>query len=176
MFLKYFIPNKFVESIYQIDISALKKQGVKGVITDLDNTLMEADSPNYSPKLVKWLDDLQEIGFSVIILSNNTKTRIEPVAKALTVPFIDKAQKPRRSGFVRALSYLKLQPHEVVVIGDQLLTDVLGGNRMGIYTILVVPISQHEGFFTKINRQIERIIWKQLHKKNLIPWEDNDGK
>ncbi|OEF99013.1 hypothetical protein BHF71_10300 [Vulcanibacillus modesticaldus] len=172
MLLKYFAPDLYVKSIYDIDLQALKKQGVTTIITDLDNTLVEADSPDYTPKLIKWLDDLQELGFKVIIVSNNNKTRVAEFAEPLTVPYIHRAKKPTKAAFKKALQILKSSASETVVIGDQLLTDVFGGNRMGLYTILVIPISEKEGLGTKINRSIERIILPWMKKRGLITWED----
>ena len=172
MLLQYFVPDLHVQSIYHIDLEALKKRGVTTIITDLDNTLVEADSPHYTPRLVKWLDDLQEIGFKVIIVSNNNRTRVSEFADPLTVPYIHEARKPVKRAFKQALERLNSTAEETVVIGDQLLTDVFGGNRMGLYTILVVPISHKEQLGTKINRAIERRILSWLKHRGMIPWED----
>ncbi|KXG43145.1 YqeG family HAD IIIA-type phosphatase [Tepidibacillus decaturensis] len=172
MFLDKFAPNLHVKSIYDIDLQALKKAGITSIITDLDNTLVEADSPEYTPKLVKWLDDLQEMGFKVMIVSNNNKTRVSEFADPLTVPYIYKARKPFKNAFHKALELLGSTVNETVVIGDQLLTDVLGGNRIGLYTILVVPISKKEGLGTKINRFFERRILTWMKKRGMMSWED----
>ncbi|TCS83788.1 YqeG family HAD IIIA-type phosphatase [Tepidibacillus fermentans] len=172
MLLNYFVPDLYVQSIYHIDLVALKKRGVTTIITDLDNTLVEADSPYYTPKLVKWLDDLQEMGFKVIIVSNNNRTRVSEFADSLTVPYIHQAKKPTKRAFKLALERLQSTVEETVVIGDQLLTDVFGGNRMGLYTILVVPISPKEKLGTKINRAIERRIMNWLKRRKMIPWGD----
>lgn len=171
--LKQFVPDLHVRSIYEIDLVALKKQGVKGIITDLDNTLVAAEYPMATPELVKWLDDLQEMGFRVIIVSNNNLTRVAKFAEPLTVPFIHQARKPSNRAFRKALVRLELAPDEAVVIGDQMLTDVLGGNRMGLYTILVTPIAiAEEGIYTRINRRIEKVILSWMRRKGLMQWED----
>ncbi len=172
MKLKDFVPDLYVNSIYDIDLQALKEAGVTSIITDLDNTLVEANSPEHTPKLVKWLDDLQELGFKVIIVSNNNKTRVSEFAVPLTVPYIHKAMKPIKSPYKRALEKLNSSINETVVIGDQLLTDIFGGKRMGLYAILVAPISTKESKGTKINRKIERIILPLLKKRGLFIWED----
>ncbi|MFV9510974.1 YqeG family HAD IIIA-type phosphatase [Tepidibacillus sp. LV47] len=172
MLLKNFVPDLYVQSIYHIDLDALKKRGITSIITDLDNTLVEADSPYYTPKLVKWLDDLQEMGFKVIIVSNNNLTRVAEFADPLTVPYIHRARKPLKRAFKQALERLQSTVKETVVIGDQLLTDIFGGKRMGFYTILVIPISKKEKLGTKIIRVIERIIMKWLKRRGLIAWED----
>jgi len=172
MILDRFAPDLYVESIYNIDLKALKKQGVTTILTDLDNTLVEADSPDYTPKLIKWLDDLQEQGFKVMIVSNNNKVRVSEFAEPLTVPYIHRAQKPTNKAFKQALKELNSSPNETVIIGDQVLTDILGGNRMGLHTILVSPISEKEAIRTKINRTIERWIISLMKKRGLMPWED----
>jgi len=173
MLLKYFAPDLYVQSIYHIDLVALKESGVTSIITDLDNTLVEADSPHYTPRLVKWLDDLQEMSFKVMIVSNNNLTRVSEFADPLTVPYVHQARKPTKQAFRIALERLQSTPEETVVIGDQLLTDIFGGKRMGLYTILVVPISQKEQLGTKINRAIERRIMKWLKRRNMLSWEDH---
>jgi HAD superfamily phosphatase (TIGR01668 family) len=170
--LKQLIPNLQVSTIYEIDLDALEKQGVKGIITDLDNTLVAAEYPIATPELVQWLDHLQERGFKVVIVSNNNQTRVSKFADPLGVPFIHRAKKPTHASFKKALELLGMQGHEVVMIGDQMFTDVLGGNRMGLYTILVIPIAiGEEGFFTKINRTMEKIALKWMRKKGWMEWE-----
>ncbi|GIP39548.1 hypothetical protein J31TS4_28280 [Paenibacillus sp. J31TS4] len=155
--LNKLIPRQQVESVYEIVLADLWKNGVRGIITDLDNTLVGAKIPLATPELVEWLDYLRSLGFQVVIVSNNDETRVGRFAKPLNVPYICSARKPSRSPFRRALDMMKLTPEQTAVIGDQLLTDVLGGNRMGLYTILVQPIARgEEGFFTRINRQIEK--------------------
>jgi uncharacterized protein len=162
--LKQMIPDLYVQSIYEIDFAALKKRNIKAVIVDLDNTLVESTRPDATPELVEWLKE-------VMIVSNNTKTRVSQFADPLGIPYIHAAKKPFSAAFRRALKELGVSKQETVVIGDQLLTDVLGGNRMGFFTILVVPVSEVDGFFTRINRRVERFVFHLLEKKGLIPWD-----
>jgi HAD superfamily phosphatase (TIGR01668 family) len=169
---KQLIPSLYVQSIYHIDLEAMKAQGVKGIITDLDNTLVSWDSPYATPKLVAWLEDVRNRGFKVCIVSNNKKTRVEEFARPLNLPAIYQARKPIRRAFRRAMNIMKTRPHETVVIGDQIFTDVLGGNRMGLYSILVLPVATKEWAGTKILRGIERFVLKDLRKRGMIPWED----
>ncbi|NBI29511.1 YqeG family HAD IIIA-type phosphatase [Chengkuizengella sp. YPA3-1-1] len=171
--MKKFVPYLHVNSIYEIDINALKKAGIKGIITDLDNTLVGAKVPLATPELIEWLKQLKEIGFKVVIVSNNNHARVSKFALPLNIPFLPNARKPTNLAFKKALQLMSLKASETVVIGDQLLTDVYGGNRFGLNTILVKPVSIGEdSFFTRINRRIERIILSKLKKKGLMPWED----
>lgn len=171
--LKLVIPNLYVPSIYAIDMIALKEQGIKSIIIDLDNTLVEATRPQATPELIEWLQKIRAVGMKVIVVSNNSKTRVTQFCHPLDVPFIYTAKKPLSQAFRKALKLLGTEKHETVVIGDQLLTDVLGGNRMGLYTILVVPMSETEGFFTRINRRLERFIFRWLKKNGYLRWEEN---
>ncbi|RXT15496.1 YqeG family HAD IIIA-type phosphatase [Ammoniphilus sp. CFH 90114] len=170
--MKKLLPDLHVYSIYDIDLQALKKRGIKGIVTDLDNTLIEWDRPNATPKLMEWLNHLKEEGFQVIVVSNNNRIRVSAFADPLGIPYIHAAKKPTRTPFQDAMRRLDLSPEEIVVIGDQMFTDVLGGNRLGLYTILVVPVAQTDGFFTRFNRQLERIALSWMRKKGLITWED----
>lgn len=151
------IPDLQVESIYEIGLTDLWKEGIRGIITDLDNTLVGAKVPLATPELIEWLKYLQSLGFKVVIVSNNNESRVGNFAKPLNIPFIHRARKPANQAFRRAMNMMELESEQVAVIGDQMLTDVLGGNRAGLFTIMVRPISlMDEGFFTKINRRVEK--------------------
>lgn len=169
--LKRMIPNKYAPSIYEIDFHELKKQGIRSIIVDLDNTLVETTRKDATPQLIQWLEEIKQLGFRVIIVSNNKKTRVAHFATPLNIPFIHAAKKPLTQAFKKALQILECACEETVVIGDQLLTDVLGGNRIGCYTILVVPVSEADGFLTKINRRIERLVLHWLKRKGIWEWE-----
>ncbi|MHC2182345.1 HAD superfamily phosphatase (TIGR01668 family) [Paenibacillus sp. PvR052] len=155
--LNKLIPRKQVNSIYEIALNELWEQGYRGIITDLDNTLVGAKAPLATPELIDWLKVVGQVGFQVVVVSNNQRTRVTKFAEPLSLPFIYRAKKPTSASFRKALHMMNLRAEETVVIGDQMLTDVLGGNRMGLFTILVRPISlMDEGFFTKVNRRIEK--------------------
>jgi uncharacterized protein len=166
------IPDLYVDSVYDIDLDQMQARGVKGIITDLDNTLVRWDEPEATPKLIEWLDHVRDTrGIKVCIVSNNNNHRVERFAKPLNIPWVAKARKPKRSPFLRALDVLGTKREETVVIGDQMFTDVLGGNRMGLYTILVVPIADKEYIGTKVLRMMERIALRILRSRGMIPWE-----
>jgi HAD superfamily phosphatase (TIGR01668 family) len=172
--LKNLIPQKRVRTIYEIDVQALWDTGVRGIITDLDNTLVGAKHPQATPELLVWLKRLQTIGFKVVIVSNNNKLRVSRFSDPLSIPYIFRAKKPGNSAFRKAMGMMSLSPQQTVVIGDQMLTDVLGGNRLGLYTILVLPIElRDEGFFTKINRRIEKAALSWMKRKGIMKWEDS---
>lgn len=170
--LKKFLPNQHVKSIFEITPKKLSEQGIKGIITDLDNTLVEWDRPNATPKLIEWFEEMEKEEIKVTIVSNNNRERVEAFSNPLQLQFIFRARKPSSKAFLKATKDMKLKKEEVVVIGDQLLTDVFGGNRGGFHTILVVPVASTDGFWTRFNRMIERRILNWFKKKGMLIWED----
>lgn len=170
--LKHFLPDQHVKSIFDITPESLKEKGVKGIITDLDNTLVEWDRPNATPKLIEWFDNMRKNEILVTIVSNNNENRVKSFSDPLQIPFIFQARKPMGRAFNKAIKQMGLRKEETVVIGDQLLTDVLGGNRSGFHTILVVPVAKTDGFVTKFNRKVERRILDWFRKQGKLNWED----
>ncbi|MBD7964418.1 MULTISPECIES: YqeG family HAD IIIA-type phosphatase [Fictibacillus] len=170
--LKHFLPDQHVQNIVDITPEMLVERGVKGIITDLDNTLVEWDRPEATPELIEWFTSIKEKGILITIVSNNTQHRVKSFSDPVGIPFIYSARKPMTKAFKRALKDMKLKNEQVVVIGDQLLTDVLGGNRLGLHTILVVPVASSDGFWTRFNRKIERIILSWMKRKGMLHWEE----
>jgi len=168
----YLIPSEFVRSVFHITPELLVEKGIKAIITDLDNTLVEWDRPDATPKLIEWFASIKAAGIQVTIVSNNNELRVKSFADPLGIPFIFKARKPLGKAFLKALSIMSVKREEVVVIGDQLLTDVFGGNRLKLHTILVIPVAKSDGFVTKFNRIVERRIFSYLDKKGQVTWEE----
>ncbi len=169
---KYFLPDEYVKDVYQLSAEALLAKGVKGIITDLDNTLIAWDRPDATPEIAAWIKGMQDAGLQVTILSNNNELRVKSFCDPIGTPFIFAARKPLKKSFKRALRQMELKKEEVVMIGDQVMTDVLGGKRFGLHTILVVPVANSDGKITKLNRMIERRIMKKFKQKGLISWEE----
>ncbi|WP_462405590.1 YqeG family HAD IIIA-type phosphatase [Gracilibacillus sp. Marseille-QA3620] len=170
--LKSFLPAQHVKSIYEINPQDLKNKGIKGIITDLDNTLVEWDRPLATPELITWFEEMKRNDIKVTIVSNNKEVRVKAFADPLNIPFIFRARKPMTKAFKHAVELMGIQKEQAVVIGDQLLTDVFGGNRSGFHTILVVPVAQTDGWATKLNRRIERRILAWFRKNGQLTWED----
>lgn len=170
---KYFMPNEYVQSIFQIDIDKLAESSVKGIVTDLDNTLVGWDVADPTEAVKTWFEEARQKGITITIVSNNNEKRVGSFSKSLKVDYIFKAKKPRGRAFDHAMHSMNLNPSEIVVIGDQMLTDVFGGNRRGLFTIMVVPVKQTDGFITKFNRLIERRLLQHFRKKGYIKWEEN---
>lgn len=170
--LKYFLPSDYATSIYEIELDALIAKGIKGIITDLDNTLIEWNRANATPKLIEWFKKVEEKGLLVTIISNNNRERVGAFADPLSLPFIYDAKKPMSASFKRAIRDMGLEPSQIAVIGDQLVTDVFGGNRLGLHTILVKPVASSDGFWTRFNRKIERMLLAKMKKKGMVFWDD----
>ncbi|TCP32314.1 hypothetical protein EV207_101293 [Scopulibacillus darangshiensis] len=170
--LKHFLPNEHANRILDIRPEILAERGIKGIITDLDNTLVAWDSPEATPELQIWFEEMRQEGIKVTIVSNNNEARVRDFSNPIDTPYIYKARKPMTKAFKKAIKDMGLKREEIVVIGDQLLTDVLGGNRLGVYTILVVPVAKSDGWATKFNRKMERYLLSAMKRKGWVDWED----
>lgn len=160
--LAFLRPSAYVPSLDSIDPQDLLRQNIKGLIIDLDNTMTPWNDLEVGPKVADWFKRLAEFGVRSCVVSNNDEQRVAVVANALGIPFIHKASKPKRRSFYRAMQIMNTARENTAVIGDQLFTDVLGGNRLGLYTILVVPISDREWIGTKFMRFLERVVFWSL--------------
>lgn len=160
--LKLLTPCLVVNTIYDIKPELLWQRGIRGIIFDLDNTIVAWNSPEVGPDMRLWLQQLSRYGLKVCLLSNNGNKRVKVIADQCGAPFVARALKPARTGFRQALRTLGLTPAEVAVVGDQLFTDMLGGNRLGLFTIWVQPLAPQEFIGTKITRQLEKLAIRLL--------------
>ncbi len=158
--LQNIYPDKYYNSIFNINLDKLKKENIKGIICDIDNTIVPYDEKIVKKDVKNWLEKVQKKGFKVCLISNGFKKRVKNFEKQLNIPAIGRAIKPRQKAFIKALDILKLKKEEIVVIGDQIFTDVWGGNRMGLKTILVDPLVKKDFIFTKFLRAAEKIFVK----------------
>ncbi len=169
-----FVPSQYVKTVFDITPDMLLKKNIRGIITDLDNTLVEWDRPEATPMLIDWLRSMKDAGIQVVIVSNNNELRVKSFADPLGIPFIYQARKPMGRAFRKALKLMNVSREQVVVIGDQMLTDIFGGNLNKLHTILVLPVAKSDGFFTRFNRLVERRIMKRLRDKGQIMWEEEN--
>ncbi|MEW5921990.1 MAG: YqeG family HAD IIIA-type phosphatase [Bacillota bacterium] len=166
--MRLLCPRLYVSSVQQIDLKGLKNEGIKGIITDLDNTLVPWNEDAHYPEAVAWLQKIKDAGFAVCIVSNNHPRRAKTLAGIIDVPFIWQAVKPRRHAFRQALRLMNLKPAQVAVVGDQVFTDILGGNRLGLYAILVRPLKKQEFIGTRLVRQVEKLILFSLRRRGYL--------
>ena len=162
-----FIPDIYQQSIYTIDYKKLHKNGIKCLLFDLDNTIAPYNTLEPDQK-VKELFARLENDFKIIIISNNNKNRLRPFKEKLNVDTAYSSKKPFKSKYKKILELYKFKVSEVSCIGDQLLTDILGANRMGFTSILVNRIAKYETIFTRINRFFESFILKSLEQKRIL--------
>jgi HAD superfamily phosphatase (TIGR01668 family) len=154
-------PDLFVRSIFSLDINWLKDRGIKGVLLDIDNTLITHKQKIPDEKVIELIKYFQENGIQTAIVSNATKRRVEVFNKKLGLYATYRSFKPSKRGFYKAMSKLGLIPSETAVIGDQLFTDIRGGNRLGLTTILVEPLDVNEPITVRLKRFLEKIIVKK---------------
>ena len=165
--LKRFIPDMYQESIFTINYKKLKKQGIKCILVDLDNTISPAKEVIFCEKTKKLFDKLKK-DFKIVLFSNNFPKRISKFGNYYGVDIACISLKPFSYKYRYILKKYKLKKNEVAAIGDQLLTDIQGGNNMGLTTILVNPMTEVDETETWLNRQIEKKIFKKFKEKNIL--------
>lgn len=166
--LQKLCPRVQAQSVLELDLDELKKVGIRGIIFDLDNTLVEWKQDDLSPEIIQLVSRFKQSGFKMCILSNALEHRVEAVASLLEIPYVSRAVKPRKIPFRKALKLMETEPDETAVVGDQLFTDILGGNRMELYTIWTPPLSDSEFISTRAVRQLERLVIKRFRKKGIL--------
>ena len=165
--MKIFIPDIYQKSIFTINYNKLKKKGIKCLLFDLDNTISPAKEVVLCKKTKKLLDKLKK-DFKIIIFSNNFPKRIAKFGIYYGVDVSCVFLKPFKYKYKYILKKYNFKKDEVAAIGDQLLTDILGGNKMKILTILVDPMTLIDEKETFLNRQIEKAIFKNFKKKDIL--------
>ena len=162
---KLIYPKSYFHRIEEITIEFLQKNKIKALLLDMDNTLI--DTKKRMPESIeKWAKDLKGQGTKLYIVSNsNKRKKIEDVAEKLQIPYVYFAKKPLKSGFKKAQKELQEKPENIAVVGDQIFTDVIGGNRCHMYTILVDSIDEKDLWYTAWKRPIENKIKKNYQNK-----------
>ena len=161
-------PRLMVNRLLDIDTDNLRQQGISGIVLDLDNTILPWDSNELCPEASLWLKKALALGLKAGLVSNNRTRRVAEFASQFAIPYASRAFKPSTRGFRHVITEMDLMPEQVVVIGDQLFTDILGGNRLGCYTIWVKPLTAREFFGTKITRHLEKLAIRFLQYKKLM--------
>lgn len=163
-----FVPDMYQKSIYTINYEKLYEDGMRCLLFDLDNTCVPFVEKEPTKKLKDLFDRLKGMGFKVIIFSNATKKRLEPFKNGLVVDCSYLSKKPSKRKFLKVLKMFGYDLSETAIIGDQLFTDIFGGNRVGIKTILVNPMSDKDLFVTKIFRFFEKGQYKKMKKRGIL--------
>ncbi len=162
------IPNMYAKDVYSIDYDYFLDRKLEYLIFDIDNTILPVNDIKVSKRLIELFDRLSNDDFKILILSNNNKERVVPVASKLKVDYLFKAGKPEAISFDRALDILKAKKENAVMIGDQMLSDIKGANEYGIYSVLVDPVSNKYDIKTGTSRILQNIMTKRLEKRKIF--------
>ena len=168
--LLIFAPHRLVERVTEIKPEELAGRGIRGVILDLDNTLVLWQKEELTDEVTVWLAALKAAGLTLCIMSNSViSSRSERIAGRIGGVFIKRARKPSRQGFRRAMELMQTAPITTAIVGDQMFTDIWGGNRAGIYTIMVKPIHPREFAYTRyVSRPPERWLLNWFKKRGYL--------
>ena len=157
------LPTWCCTNIYNLDLNVLKDNGIKYIFTDLDNTLAPYNVFSPSEETIKFIESLQNEGFIVIVVSNNTGKRVTTYAKELNIPYISGAKKPFTSVIKKYLTENNIEINDCVLIGDQMMTDIKCANKLGCKCILTTPLSDEEAFVTYFNRKLDNYYRKKYN-------------
>lgn len=166
--MELFRPDIYKKNIYDIDYQKLKKAKIKCLIFDLDNTLAPLTIDVPDKKLLDFFLYLEDLGFKCIILSNASKKRVAPFKEKCNIDSSFYSHKPFSKKYKKIMALYHLKDTEIACIGDQLLTDILGANHMGLTSILVNPIGNKERFSTHVNRFVEKLIYHYMKNHGLF--------
>ncbi len=159
-----FFPDEYVASTYVIPFEKLYEEGYRGLIFDIDNTLVPHGAPA-DGRACKLFERLREIGFATCLISNNQEPRVKPFADAVGSEYVFNAHKPSRKNYVKAMRIMGTGLQDTIFIGDQLFTDVYGAKRTGMRNILVKPIHPKEEIQIVLKRYLEKIVLHFYRKK-----------
>ena len=163
MFQKFY-PDAYYTSTYQIPFQQLYQEGFRGIIFDIDNTLVPHGKP-VDDRSRELIGRLAVMGFHIVFLSNNKEPRVKPFADAVKQPYIFKAGKPGIKNYEAAMRKMKTTKATTLFVGDQLFTDVWGANNVGLRTFLVQPINKKEEIQIVLKRYLERIVLAAYRRK-----------
>lgn len=163
--MSLFKPTYHARKVTEISGEFLTKNNFRGIILDIDDTLVPHRHPDPDKNVFEWIDELKKFGIKIILVSNNFKDRVNKFAEKLNLPYISMGLKPLPFGIKRAVKKLGMKLDEILIIGDQIFTDISGANILKIKSVLVDPVSPSKTVLLKIKRFLERPIRKKLNLK-----------
>jgi len=168
--LHHFCPRLVAARLTELSPAFFAERGIRAIILDLDNTLVPWRGAEIAPEVTAWVEDSLAAGLKLCICSNTHRPRrLAQLAAKLGVPYIERVAKPRRGGFLRAMALMATGIEDTAVVGDQLMTDIWGGNRCGLLTILVEPLSRIEFIGTRIvNRTVEGWLLAGMRRRGML--------
>ena len=163
--LERFFPDHEINSAYDIDYEKLYNEGYRGIIYDIDNTLVPHGAPA-DERAIELFKRLKKIGFRVVLLSNNKEPRVKMFNDAVHAEYIYKTGKPKQDGYINAMKLMNTDRKTTIFVGDQLFTDVWGAKKAGIVSYLVKPIHPKEEIQIVLKRKLEKVVLYYYHKKS----------
>lgn len=160
---KSFYPDCYMNSTYEIDFDAYYEKGYRGIIFDIDNTLVPHGVPA-DERSKALFAHLKELGYKVVLLSNNKEPRVKMFNDVVKVSYIFKAGKPLVKNYLKAMEMMGTNKDNTMFVGDQLFTDVWGAKRTGIHNVLVQPIDKKEEIQIVLKRYLEKIVLKSYKR------------
>ncbi|MEJ6348632.1 YqeG family HAD IIIA-type phosphatase [Holzapfeliella sp. He02] len=171
--MSIFRPQYTIDTVYNLNPVTLKKMGIKTVFSDLDNTLVAWNQKETLKKISQLRNRLNQHEISLVVISNNKYERVNKILEPLGIEFIASAKKPFKKNLVKAMAQDGVTPAESLMIGDQILTDILAGNSAGMKTALVKPLIKSDGWHTWLNRLVEKFILGCLNSKEKITYQED---
>ncbi len=159
-------PKIKVERVTDITPQILKKYDINALILDVDNTLSTHHGQILTDGLLEWIELMKQNGIFLTVLSNSKEKRVKPFAEKINLEYISLGLKPLPFGYLRAMKRYSLKRKNTAIVGDQIFTDILGGNLVGIKTVLLTPIKLEDGWSFKLRRRLEKLIFKLYRIKN----------
>lgn len=167
--IKKLIPDYYFKSIYDIPLEELYSSGIRLILTDMDNTLISYKQTEPDYRQLEFKKKIEDLGFEFILVSNSRKNRVDHFATIYDIPYVKFSTKPLKRGIKKAIKKVAIKKYkneEVLLLGDQLMTDVLGGKRCKIKVALIEPIDKRTDIFTtRVNRSIEKFFLNRIKKK-----------
>lgn len=164
MMFDIFFPDGYAAAAYVIDFDELYESGFRGIIFDIDNTLVPHGA-GADGRAMRLFRHLRELGFLTMLISNNSEARVKPFAWQLQTEYVHKAGKPKKRGYERAIRQMKLSPGRILFVGDQIFTDIWGANRAGMRTVLTDPVAPATD---EIQIVIKRWLEKPFRRKRCV--------
>ena len=158
-------PKVMVRRVTDLDEEFFQSRGIRAVVLDVDNTLTTHGNPVPAPGIPEWIGRMKAAGLELTILSNNYRERVEPFARRLGMDFVSTACKPLTIGLTRACRRYGLKPRQVCLVGDQIFTDIVGGNLKGVLTVLVEPFEPEGKWSFRLKRRLEQPVIRRFRKK-----------
>lgn len=160
--MELFRPKEKLDIFTDFDIDSYYNKGFKTILLDIDNTIAIPDTGTCDDRAREFINKLQDKGFNVVIFSNNNKKRVEMFLGDLKADYNHLSLKPLPFSYLKMAKKYNCKPSEIIVLGDQLMTDILGANLSGCYGIYCKQLQEKDTFLTSINRKMENFVWRHI--------------